>query len=37
MEAQRITELTKAVPETAETEVEVPEAPQQQQEYAVYT
>jgi len=37
VEAQRITELTKAVPETAETEVEVPEAPQQQQEYATPT
>lgn len=37
MEAQRITELTKATPETAETEVEVPEAPQQQQEYAAPT
>jgi len=37
VEAQRITELTKATPETAETEVEVPEAPQQQQEYATPT
>ncbi len=34
VEAQRITELTKEKPESAEAEVEVPEAPQQQQEYA---